>query len=257
MTGGRVARFTADLAEDPKTSISGRAGESGDTRRAYPRAVSLADPDPTSPRPPLRIGHVAGVTLTKWFRRWVERYPREPPTVTAVAEADQRAVLDADVVDLCFVRLPLPTDDLHLVVLYTEEPVVVVPRDHPASLFDSVSLADLADETLLDPAEVPADPFDLVAGGAGLLLVPQSVARSRSRRDLVYRPVRDAEPTQVGLAWRRDHEHPATQDFVGVVRGRTENSSRATTPPAPARKARAPRPATTADRRPARRRGRR
>ena len=178
--------------------------------------------------------------------------------MTAVAEADQRVALDADEVDVCFVRLPLPTDDLHLIVLYTEEPVVVVPRDHPASLFDSVSLADLADETLLDPAEVPADPFDLVAGGAGLLLVPQSVARSRSRRDLVYRPVRDAEPTEVGLAWRRDREHPATQDFVGVVRGRTENSSRGTPPPAPTPRARPSRPpTTTTGRRPDRRRGRR
>jgi DNA-binding transcriptional LysR family regulator len=220
--------------------------------------VTPAEQDSTPDRhPPIRVGHVPGVTLTKWLRRWAERYPAAQPTVTAVAEADQRAVLDADEVDVCFVRLPLPGDDLHLVVLYTEEAVVVVPRDHPASLFDSVSLSDLADETLLDPAEVPADPFDLVAGGAGLLLVPQSVARSRSRRDLVYRPVRDAEPTQVGLAWRRDHEHPATQDFVGVVRGRTENSSRGTAPPAPAPKARPQRPTPTVRRRPARRRGRR
>ena len=205
---------------------------------------------------PLRVGHVPGVTLTKWRRRWDERHPDAHLVVTEVTQADQRAALDAGDVDVCFVRLPLPADDLHLIVLYEEEPVVVVARDHPASLFDSVTLADLADETLLDPAEVPADPFDLVAGGAGLLLVPQSVARSRSRRDLVYRPVRDAEPTQVGLAWCRDREHPATQDFVGVVRGRTENSSRGSGPAGPVP---SPRPtrAAPADRRPARGRGRR
>ena len=212
-----------------------------------------------SANPPLRVGHVPGVTLTRWRRRWDERHPDAPLRVTEVAEAGQRAALDGDDVDVCFVRLPLPADDLHLVLLYTEEPVVVVPRDHPASLFESVTLADLADETLLDTADLPADPFDLVAGGAGLLLVPQSVARSRSRRDLVHRPVRDGEPTQVGLAWRRDREHPDTQDFVGVVRGRTGNSSRGTPAPAPVRKTSTPRPTPTPTpgRRPARRRGRR
>lgn len=88
-----------------------------------------------------------------------------------------------------------------------------------------MALADLAGEELLD-ADGPVDPFDLVAAGQGLLVVPHAVARSSGRRDVVFRPVADAAPTQVVLAWHRDREHPATQDFVGVVRGRSVTSSR-------------------------------
>lgn len=182
----------------------------------------------------LRIGFVPGVTLTKWRRIWGERYPRTPLEVVEVAEDEQRAVLGDGRVDLCFARLPVDREGLHVIPLYEEQPVVVVPKDHPVAAFDTVTLADLAGEELLD-ADVPVDPIDLVAGGVGLAVVPQSVARSRSRRDLVHRPVTDAEPTTIGLCWLQDDDRPETEDFIGVVRGRTANSSRTTqsggTPP--------------------------
>lgn len=204
----------------------------------------------------LRVGFVEGVTLTRWRRVWAERHPEVALQLVELDDAGSaRAALDGWDIDLCFVRLPLGTAGMQVVPLYTEVAVVVVPRDHPASLFESVTLADLSEEALLD-ATAPADPFDLVAAGAGVLLVPHAVARSRSRPDLVFRPVTDAEPTQVALAWLRDREHPATQDFVGVVRGRTVNSSRGSVA-APEPSVRTPRPRTPAPagRRPARRRG--
>jgi hypothetical protein len=69
-------------------------------------------------------------------------------------------------------------------------------------------------------------------------LVPQSVARSHSRRDLVYRPVTDAEPTTIALAWLVDNPNELIEEFIGIVRGRTANSSRtaATRPAAPEKK---------------------
>lgn len=173
----------------------------------------------------LRIGFVPGVTVTKWRRIWSDRYPRLPLSLSEVAPGDQRGVLDRGEVDLCFVRLPVDQDQLHLITLYDEVAVVVVPKDHPAALFDEVSRADLADENVLDDHDHGLA-MDLVAGGTGVLFVPHAVARSHSRRDLVYRPVTDAEPTTIALAWRTDNQHPLIQDFIGVVRGRTVNSSR-------------------------------
>ena len=214
--------------------------------------------------PVLRVGFVPGVTLTKWRRSWSERFPRLPLDVVEVAETDQHAALEHEQVDMCFVRLPLDSDRCHVIPLYEEVLVVVVPKDHPASLFDELTLADLSEEDVLEGFET-GEAMDLVAGGAGVLFVPHSIARSHSRRDLVYRPVTDAEPTRVGLAWLRENPHEMIEEFVGIVRGRTVNSSRSPSRPAApqpsAPRAREPRPAARTPKRgpgqrPGRRRGR-
>lgn len=180
-------------------------------------------PDPAE-RAGLRVGFVPGVTLTKWRTMWAQRFPRRPLDVVEVAVDDQRRVLEGGATDVCFVRLPVETEGLHVIRLYEEAPVVWVSKDHPVALFDEVSTADLAGETVLD--EVDPRSIDLVVQGEAVLRVPMSIARSSSRRDLVYRPVTDAPATTVALAWRVDNEHPAIEEFIGVVRGRTVNSSR-------------------------------
>ncbi len=184
----------------------------------------MSSPDHTGAAPGLRVGFVPGVTLTRWRRTWTERFPRTPLDIVEVAEPDQRRVLDAGEVDLCFARLPLDTEGLHRIRLYDEVPVVVAPTDHPLAAFDEVSLADLTGEPLVDASL--ADAFDRVAWGSGVLRVPHSVARSRSRRDLVHRPVSDAEPTTIVLAWLVDNPNELIEEFIGIVRGRTANSSR-------------------------------
>jgi len=172
----------------------------------------------------LTVGFVAGVTLTKWRRIWAERYPRHPLQVVEVAQPSVLSALAQGQLDLCFARLPLDRDQLQVIPLYFEIPVVVARKDHPIAAYDELSLADLADEPTVD-ADHP-DAIDLVAGGAGVLLVPQSIARSHSRRDLVYRPIADGPPTQVELAWLIGDSSDLIDDFIGVVRGRTVNSSR-------------------------------
>ena len=46
------------------------------------------------------------------------------------------------------------------------------------------------------------------------------------RKDAIYRPVTDLPPTTVGLAWLVDNDDARVQMFIGIVRGRTERSSR-------------------------------
>ena len=182
----------------------------------------------TTPQAPgprgLRIGFVPGVTLTKWRRIWAERFPRVPLEVTEVAEADQRRALDDGVVDMCFVRLPMARDGVHAIPLYDEVPVVWLSKDHVLAELDEFSEADLADENVLFASD--RDSIDLATYSAAVLRVPMSIARSGSRKDLVYRPVIDAAPTTVALAWPVAAENPWIEEFVGVVRGRTANSSR-------------------------------
>ena len=179
----------------------------------------------TPPTPSgLRIGFVPGITLTKWTTIWRERFGSIGLQVVEVAEARQRQALDDDEVDLLFVRLPIETDGLHLIPLYEEEPVVLVSKEHPISAFEEVTLADLADETVLTTADPTS--INQVALEVAVLRVPMSIARSHSRRDLTYRRLTDAPRTTIGLAWLTAEPHPLTEEFIGVVRGRTPNSAR-------------------------------
>lgn len=75
-----------------------------------------------------------------------------------------------------------------------------------------------------------ADAVELVAAGVGLLVVPQSLARLHHRKDLTYRPVSDAPESRIGLSWPEDETTDLVEDFIGIVRGRTVNSSRGRAP---------------------------
>lgn len=186
---------------------------------------------PQAAIPPLKIAYVPGVTPGKWISRWDERRQRglsaEQVDVAVVLEklADGSA-------DLVFLRIPEEgfrrPDELHAIPLYREQPVVAAPKDHPVAAFDDVALADLAGENIMDPADLGgAGPgLEVVASGAGLLILPMSVARIHSRRDVITRPVQDAPATRIAVAWRRDAEDPDIEEFIGIVRGRTANSSR-------------------------------
>lgn len=170
----------------------------------------------------LRIGHVRGVTLTKWRRIWAERYT-EPLLVSEVPDSEQLDGLRDGSLDMCFVRLPIEREGLHAIPLYEETIVAWVAKDHVLTAADELTLADLEGETVLnDPSGIA---LDRVLGGA-VLVVPMSIARGASRRDLRYRPIVDAETSQVALVWRMDDENPLIEEFIGVVRGRGANSSR-------------------------------
>ena len=187
------------------------------------------------------IGVVAGVTPDRWVRVWHDRLPDVPLRIDAVD--DPAAALQGEVVML-FARLPvagIAADDLHVIRLWEETTVVVAAKGHPVKVFDSVTEADLVDEELYPGwgEEV----IDIVAAGHGVARMPQSVFRATGRRDVVARPISDAEPTQVGLVWLRSTGGELVDEFIGIVRGRTANSSRGDAveaPPPPALKAKGP-----------------
>lgn len=187
-----------------------------------------------------RLGFVTGATPDKWARTWRER-SKERLEVMPLTEAEQEPALRAGDVDMAIVRLPIDRDGLHLIRLYDEVPVAVLARDHYLSLADEVSLDELAEEQLVLPHRsgwTPTadqltwppmsekDAVETVAAGTGIAILPMSVARLYHRKDVVHRPVRDLDPTTVGLAWAVDHDDDRTQAFVGIVRGRTAQSSR-------------------------------
>jgi DNA-binding transcriptional LysR family regulator len=203
----------------------------------------------TTPTGPFRVGFVAGVMPDKWARIWADRMPRSPLVLVPLADQDGIALVRAGELEMCLVRLPVDREGLHLIPLYDEQPVVVVGREHPAAAYDVIDVADLSEEHLLqDPDDVPAwrevatevtegsrfpvpemslrQAVESVAADAGIVIVPMSLARLHSRRDVVHVPVTGVPTSSVGLAWLADADDERIETFIGVVRGRTTNSSR-------------------------------
>lgn len=202
---------------------------------------ATVDSDRSTGPASFRLGFVTGATPDKWARTWRERR-REPLDLVPVTEDDQTGGLRAGDLDMALVRLPIDRAGLHCIPLYEERQVVVVGREHFVAASDGdVELADLTDEQLVLPHAsgwTPAAPqlawppmdardaVETVAAGTGIALMPMSVARLHHRKDATWRVVADLAPTTVGLAWRVDDDHERVQAFIGIVRGRTVNSSR-------------------------------
>lgn len=176
---------------------------------------------------PFRVAFVAGVMPDKWARIWAERV-RRTLVLVPIEAADQERVLRDGEVDMCLARdLFGKPDGFHLIPLYREQPVVVAGIEHPVSAYDEISVDELSDEYLHDLATVSAkDAVEAVAAGTGLVVLPKSVARLHHRKDVKAVPVTGVEESPVGLLWLVDNEDPDVQTFVGIVRGRSANSSR-------------------------------
>lgn len=187
---------------------------------------------------PLHVAFVPGVTPTKWERIWRERRPPGHIYLEPHTQADALAALDDGRVQMALLRdgsgvEGRPADEhWHAISLYRENPVVVAPRGSLVAGLDDITLAEL---TALDDVPVQlvdlmtsdgSEAIELVAANVGVAIMPQSVARMLSRKDVVARPLRDAPDTGISLVWPAANAHPLSNDFVGIVRGRTANSSR-------------------------------
>ncbi|WP_164234352.1 LysR family transcriptional regulator substrate-binding protein [Microbacterium hydrocarbonoxydans] len=199
-------------------------------------------PDADEPRT-FRLGVVPGATPGKWIDAWKQRMPQVPLELVPIEVAGQREAIDE--VDAALVRLPLHDDALHLIALYEEIPVVVASIDSHLLAAEELTVEDLEGEVVIalsDPALRPidilgaiaprfdpmptADAIATAASGAGIVIVPMSLARLHHRKDADRRPLAGGPTSTVALAWRRDRTTVDVETFVGIVRGRTANSSR-------------------------------
>lgn len=222
-----------------------------------PEVTNGATPDDGGAVRRFRLAYVPGATPAKWVRTWRERLADVPLDLVAVEAGDAERALRDDEADAAILRLPVDRDVLSAIRLYEEAPVVLVSRDHLLAALEPeepVALADLADEVLLRPlddvvpwagepgaaddapetpgrpaVERPATTGDavvLVAANVGVAVVPQSLARLHHRKDVTYRRLDDAPAAPVALAWVADRDDELVEEMVGIVRGRTVNSSR-------------------------------
>ncbi|WP_232314200.1 LysR family substrate-binding domain-containing protein [Isoptericola dokdonensis] len=216
--------------------------------------------EPDDDRPRFRWGYVPGATPGRWARTWRDRLPDVHLELVQVEAADVEGALRAGDVDAALGRLPVDTDEFHAIRLYEEVPVVVVSKDHLLAATEEdehVAVSDLADDvlwvaaddvlfggdeprpgrapeayddgsgTLVTPApSTTAEAVAWTANGSGVTVVPMSLARLHHRKDVVHRLLDDAPLAPVGLVWLRDRDDDLVEELVGIVRGRTANSSR-------------------------------
>lgn len=236
-SGSARRRSRPPAVRSPKASSS-------PAKKRPPRSTPDLTPD-DDVTGPFALGAIPGATPGKWIDTWNERMPRHPLTLVPLAVADQRrAIIDGEV-DAALVRLPIERDGLSVIALYDEVPVVVTSTDSHLTAADELTLDDLAGEIVVVPGddvlgvlvpaalpprfaapETTADAIATVAAGVGCVIVPMSLARLHQRKDAAFRPLRDGPASTVALAWVSDRTTPLVEEFVGIVRGRTANSSR-------------------------------
>lgn len=193
----------------------------------------MPDPYPE----PLRVAFVPGVTPGKWERVWRERRPRGRLDLIPMNQDAALASLADGTAHMGLLRDDHAGDTRaderwHAIPLYREAPVVVAPKGSLVAGLDSVSLTELGsfDEVFVLTVDLHGgtgeDAVELVAANVGVAVMPQSVARAHSRRDVVARPLIDGVETSISLVWPTAGAHPLVDEFIGIVRGRTANSSR-------------------------------
>lgn len=211
-----------------------------------------ADSTEETAAPALTVAFARGVNPGKWARIWNERRPDDALALVRVDLHEQREVLRSGTADVVLARVPIDQDGLNAIALFEELPVVVFAKGSSLAESDTVDMAAIADEQLImtplvlgwderaaelgfdEPArpltDDPEAAIELAASEVGVVVVPQSVARLHQRKDVEYRPIADLPSVPVLLVWQHGRDDDAIEDFIGIVRGRTANSSRRATP---------------------------
>ena len=135
---------------------TGRPRAGAPARKATPARPQRKPTPAPAPREQPRtftLGAVPGATPGKWIGVWRDRMPHVSLELREIAASTQRSALDD--VDAALVRLPIEgADDLHVIPLYDELPVVVMSTESPLTAADEeITVDDLAGEIVIVPAD--------------------------------------------------------------------------------------------------------
>ncbi|MET8965666.1 LysR family transcriptional regulator [Streptomyces sp. NPDC004074] len=187
----------------------------------------------------LRIGYAwsaLGRHTLAFQRRWRERHPQTELHLVRVNSAT--AGLAEGACDLSVVRRPVDDRRFDSAIVGLEQRLCAMAADDPLVRRRSVRLADLSGRTLLVDRRTGTTSVELwpqesrpateethdvddwlaaISTGRRIGVTAESTANQYARPGVVYRPVSDAEPIAVRLAWWRDGPHPAMQPVVELL----------------------------------------
>jgi DNA-binding transcriptional LysR family regulator len=160
--------------------------------------------------------------------------------------ADPTAGLADGSSDVAFVWLPLPSPGRYRWIVVAEEPpMVAMPDSHRLAHLAEVDFGDLLDEPflalpksagplrdywlgidhrdgrtpLIGAVIASADEtYEALVDGLGVCLLAVGNVPLVERSGVVTRRVNGISPSQLALAWRKDHDHPLLQSYVECAR---------------------------------------
>ena len=195
----------------------------------------------------LTIGFTATATYTvlpELIRRFRSRYPQVEVEMLEISTEAQVTAINKGEIDLGFLHPPIDSRGLELYPLLSEEFVAVLPKNHPLTAKESLSLVDLKQESfILHPRTEGPFLYDgflklcrqagfepqivqevnshqsricLVAAGMGITFIPAGLQKAIAQ-DLVCIPMSDL-PSKLELAavWRSLDISPVLQKFVAM-----------------------------------------
>ncbi|MFJ5260001.1 LysR family transcriptional regulator [Streptomyces sp. NPDC088387] len=187
----------------------------------------------------LRIGYAwaaLGRHTLPFQRRWSTAHP--DTELHLVRSNSPTAGLLEGSCDLAVVRRAVDVRRFDSVIVGLERRLCALSSEDPLARRRSLRLAELAGRTLLidrrtgtaTPDLWPPDGrpeteethdvddwLTVIATGRCIGLTADSTAHQYRRPGIAYRPVRDAEPVAVRLAWWRDDPHPAAPAVVELL----------------------------------------
>jgi DNA-binding transcriptional LysR family regulator len=204
---------------------------------ALRRRVARAARGPAS----FTIGFMPGLIVSEAVRAMLGRHPDLDVNVLRTSWDDQTEVLRDGRADVSYVRMPIDQSGLEVRALLAEPRVAVFPAGHPLAGKETISIADLAGEHLLqNPDAVPEwrdiatelrgrhsraapvfrtveEKLEHVAAGQGIVLLPLSTAVFYTRPGIACSHVNDIPPNQVCLAWDATRRSRLIQDFAAIA----------------------------------------
>ena len=188
------------------------------------------------------VGFMPGLIVTGAVRAIRERHPGLTVDLLRTGWNDQTDVVHDGRVDVSYVRLPIDKRGLSLRPLLGEPRVAMLPAAHRLAGKETIEIAELADDHLLqDPAAVPEwrdvatprpeigrpsngrpiyaveEKLEHVASGRGIVVLPLSTARFYTRPDVVWARIADIPPNRVSLAWESTRRDPLIAEFAALA----------------------------------------
>jgi DNA-binding transcriptional LysR family regulator len=187
----------------------------------------------------LRIGH-AWSAMGRHTRQFQRQWALKHPDVELVLIRTNSATggLAEGLCDAAILRTAVDGSRYASAIVGEERRFCALASDDPWARRRSISLRDVPQRTLviqkrtgtttpeLWPAEARPrvrdtrdidDWLAIIAAGGGIGITPEGTTAQYRRDGIVFRPVRDAPPVSVHLAWPRNDQHPATEAAVDLL----------------------------------------